>query len=205
LAINVRGYGLELYRMRDWSFGMKLNMLIVLILGLALWGCPPTYTGDDDDDNDDNGDDDTGDDDTGDDDTGDDDTGDDDTGDDDTGPPPATMVGEATNTEPSGYIQVQSLAGGLPTYNCPDCDYAFDITYTSLHTNGTCDSCVAFADGIYPLGWMSSYSIVVLYIYYPPYAGWYLWYYGSMTGNHVEFYWDGSGYSQYGYWDITPQ
>jgi len=190
LAINVRGYGLELYRMRDWSFGMKLNMLIVLILGLALWGCPPTYTGDDDDDNDDNGDDDTGDDDTGDDDTGDDDTGDDDTGDDDTGP--------------GGYYLEQALTGGPPTYQCPECEFAFDVTYSTVTEQGTCAACIAFADGVYPLGWMSDYSIVVLYIYYPPYAGWYLWYYGSATGTHVEFYWNGSGYSQYGYWDVQP-
>ncbi len=55
-----------------------------LVVPLLMWGCPPQYIGDDDD-NDDNDDNDTGDDDTGDDDTGDDDTGDDDTGDDDTG------------------------------------------------------------------------------------------------------------------------
>ncbi|MDP7112524.1 MAG: hypothetical protein QGH45_11195, partial [Myxococcota bacterium] len=99
----------------------KLNMLIVLILGLALWGCPPTYT--DDDDNDDTGDDDTGDDDTGDDDTGDDDTGDDDTGDDDTGT--------------GGYYLEQSLAGSAPTYECPECEFAFDITYTTVSEQGT--------------------------------------------------------------------
>ena len=66
-----------------------LRCSMLLMLALAVVGCPSSPSTSDDDgsetDDDSTGDDDTGDDDTGDDDTGDDDTGDDDTGDDDTG------------------------------------------------------------------------------------------------------------------------
>ena len=65
-----------------------LRILLALLIGLALGGCPAADDDNDDDSaasDDDTGDDDAGDDDAGDDDTGDDDVSDDDAGDDDTG------------------------------------------------------------------------------------------------------------------------
>ena len=65
-----------------------------LLVPLLIWGCPPPYTGDDDDDDNDN-------DDTGDDDTGDDDTGDDDTGGNEYGPPNAWWHAQADDVPPN--------------------------------------------------------------------------------------------------------
>ena len=153
------------------------------------------------------GDDDTGDDDsTADDDsTGDDDAspGDDDsTGDDDTsGDDDSTGDDDATG--PDYHLQ-QDLHGYPSTYGCPDCQFAFDVMYQTVSEQGSCSvACnVAFSDGVYPLGYRPSNHTIALYIYYPPYNGWYTWYYAMASGPHIDFYWSGNGYSRYGYWDI---
>ena len=105
------------------------------------------------------------------------------------------------------YYLEQSLAGVSSSVPCPSCDFAFDVTYTTVSEIGVCSfGCgVYLSDGVYPLGYMSYYGFIALYISYPPYAGWYAWYYASAAGPHIDFYWNGSGYSQYGYWDIQGQ
>jgi len=105
--------------------------------------------------------------------------------------------------QPPAFFHVQQLAGGPSSIPCEDCDFAFDVTFSTLATQGECTYCLAFDDGVQSLGYMSTYEIIALYLDYPPYLGWYVWYYTSSTGNRIDFTWNGDGYSQYGYWDVT--
>jgi len=164
----------------------KLFLMAILGLGLALYGCPPTTPGDDDDD------DDAGDDDAGDDDAGDDDMGDDDAGDDD-----ARVVVAGT------YVE-QSLAGATSTTaTMADADYTFDITYTTVSSTGT--SQYAFPDGVYTFAYDSDYQYggydaPSIFWYY---GSWYWYYiaYPGQGGHTLEYAYPSWG--QYGYWDVT--
>ena len=104
------------------------------------------------------------------------------------------------------YIHRQILTG-VPTNTCPQCDFTFDITFTTVAQNGSCLWCWDLADGDYELGF--SIGDGAIYLYYTGYYGsdWYWWYYASMGGAHtVEFYYDSYYYSytfdQSGYWDF---
>ncbi len=159
--------------------------------------------GDDDVGDDDAGDDDVGDDDAGDDDVGDDDTGDDDVGDDDTAP--VSMWGKAWNAETGGYLTEQDLSGPPAASPCPTCDYSFDVQYTTVSTTGTCSACAAFPDGTYGLAYDSDYYNGTYTVILLDYGGtWYFWYmaYPGQGGHYLEFAYSGTGYTQYGYWDI---
>jgi hypothetical protein len=161
----------------------KLFLTAILGLGVALYGCPPTTPGDDDDD-DDAADDDAADDDASDDDAGDDDMGDDDAGDDD-------AVG---NT-------VQSLTGVTSTTaTCADCDYTFDITYSTTEGGG---SQYALADGMYTLAYDSDYqgAYTILLFHYG--GSWYYYYmaYPGQGGHTLEYVY--ASWGQYGYWDVS--
>ena len=83
-------------------------------------------------------------------------------------------------------------------------DYAFDVTYTTVSVTGTCSaSCyILFPDDVYPMGYSPSYGMLVLYFDYHGEVFWYPWYYAEVDGNHIDFWWDGYGYSSSGYWDV---
>jgi len=190
--------------MRNLSLLTKLFLTAMLGLGLALFGCPPD-TSDDDDDDATSGDDDVSDDDVSDDDVSDDDVSDDDVSDDDTG---GTGV---------YYSHDQDLAGAPSTNMCPDCEFSFDIDYTTTDTYGSsCFFCYDFPDGTYTLGVDMDYYIDYYGNLYGPYqmvfwyyGGWNWWYsaYADYNGHSVVFWYYGSYYNysvyQYGYWDIA--
>jgi len=188
--------------MRNLSLLTKLFLTAMLGLGLALFGCPPDTSDDDDDVSDDDvSDDDIGDDDIGDDDTGDDDTGDDDTGDDDTGGPGTY------------YLHEQDLTGTPSNNPCPGCEFTFDITYATTDQYGSCMWCWDLADGQHTLGYDADYY----YGSYGPYeavfldysGSWSFWYsaYAGYGGHDVVFFFYTYYYNyvfyQYGYWDIS--
>jgi len=123
-------------------------------------------------------------------------------------------VGDATMT---GWAQTRESVGGAPTYfhgqdlagtaaaNFPDCDYTFDITFTTVAQNGTCAWCWDLDDDVYAMGFSDYLGAV--YLYYTAYGSWYWWYYATAGGAHdVEFYYDGYYYTyafeQTGYWDF---
>jgi hypothetical protein len=118
----------------------------------------------------------------------------------DEGPPAVATIHIGANE----FQQIQSLAGGPATVPCDSCDYAFDVTYTTVSVIGACStSCyVLFADDTYSMGYSSGYGMLVLYFDYQGEAFWYPWYYADVDGSHIDFWWDGYGYSSYGYWDI---
>ncbi len=118
----------------------------------------------------------------------------------------------------TGKAEVLETTGGTPSYfceqeltgaaiaNCPNCDYTFDVTYTTTAQNGSCMWCWDFADGDYQLGFSATAGAI--YLYYTAYSSWYWWYYASAGGAHdVEFYYSGYYYSynfeQTGYWDFS--
>jgi len=118
---------------------------------------------------------------------GDDDTGDDDVGDDDT-----------------VFYQDQDLSGVTSATPCPSCDYTLDVTYTTFLSEGTCTICLAFPDGTYTLAYDSdyyeSYQVILLGIG----GQWYYWYGVEEGETHtLEFDYQGGGYTQSGYWDMT--
>lgn len=102
------------------------------------------------------------------------------------------------------FRQVQSLGGGPTEVVCDSCDYAFDVTYTTVSVTGACStSCyVLFADDTYAMGYSPAYAMLMLYFSYHGEAFWYPWYYAQVDGSHIDFWWDGYGYSSYGYWDV---
>jgi len=179
--------------MRDLNLWTKLFLTAVLAMGLAMTGCPPV----EDDDDDATGDDDDA--------TDDDDFNDDDdmTDDDD-----ATDDDDDVVADP--YTLAQDLVGGPPSTNCPDCDYTFDVTYTTTAETGTCTACAGFPDGTYTLAYDSDY----MYQGQGPYpsvfiydAEWKWWYNAEAgyNGHTLAFYYsaqDGS-YYQYGFWDVV--
>jgi hypothetical protein len=116
------------------------------------------------------------------------------------GPPGEATIAISGNE----FRQIQSLSGGPSSVDCPDCDYAFDVTYTTVSVTGSCStSCsVLFPDGAYSMGYSSAYSMIVRYFSYHGEAVWYPWYYADVDDTHIDFWWDGYGYSSYGYWDM---
>ena len=188
--------------MRNLSLLTKLFMTAMLGLGLALFGCPPDTSDDDDNDasDDDVADDDASDDDVSDDDASDDDVSDDDVSDDDTG---------AAGTY---YLHEQTL-DGVPSQNeCPGCEFTFDITYTTTDQYGSCMWCWDLTDGQHTLGYDADY----MYGSYGPYeavfydyqGSWSFWYsaYAGYGGHDVAFFFYTYYYNytlyQYGYWDM---
>ena len=53
------------------------------------------------------------------------------------------------------------------------------------------------------MAYSSVAGMIMLYRadYYGGYV-WYPWYYATLNGSHIEFIWDGYGYTSSGYWDI---
>jgi len=162
---------------------------LLLLLGIGLLGCFEVRNGPDYDD-------DTVDDDSwGDDDGGDDDAGDDDGGDDDDG---------------AGCYLEQTLDGVPAASPCPDCDYTFDVTYTTVDSDGSCTLGPPFADGVHTLAFDSDWT----YLSSGPYEviliddnGWRFWYraYSGQGGHSLEFSYQGNGYTMSGYWDIAGE
>ncbi len=103
------------------------------------------------------------------------------------------------------FEQVQELSGGPSTLECPQCDFTFDVTYTTISVQGACYySCwVLFPDGVYHMGYSSEAGWIYLYTGngYGEYT-WYPWYYAQLDGNHIDFHWYGYYYVSAGYWDI---
>ncbi len=88
---------------------------------------------------------------------------------------------------------------------CPGCVYEFAITFTTDAQNGECMWCWDLADGTYDMGYGSG----AVYLLYAGYYGeaWYWWYYGTQSGDTVDFWYDSYYYdyafAQSGYWNIT--
>jgi len=116
------------------------------------------------------------------------------------GPPGEATIAIGANV----FQQIQSLGGVTTEVPCDGCDYAFDVTYTTVSVTGTCSaSCyILFPDDVYPMGYSPSYGMLVLYFDYHGEVFWYPWYYAEVDGNHIDFWWDGYGYSSSGYWDV---
>ena len=120
-----------------------------------------------------------------------------------------TMTGRSETRETTGgapsYFRAQDLVG-TSTTDCPNCDYTFDITFTTVAQNGTCAWCYDLDDDVHSLGY--SDSLGAIYLYYGAYSSWYWWYYATAGGAHdVEFWYDAYYYTysleQEGYWDWT--
>jgi len=103
------------------------------------------------------------------------------------------------------FEQVQSLSGGPSSVICEECEYTFDVTYTTISVEGVCSATcwVLYEDGTYPMGYSSAAGMILVYRadYYGGYV-WYPWYYATLSGSHIDFVWDGYGYTSSGYWDI---
>jgi hypothetical protein len=104
----------------------------------------------------------------------------------------------------SEFDLVQELSGVTSTDPCPDCEFTFDVTYTTVSQSGscylTCD--FLFQDGDHTFGYSSAQGMVMVYFSYYQYGGWYGWYYATFDGSRLDFYWNGHGYTQGGYWDV---
>ena len=171
-------------------FGTWGRRGLVCLLGMGLLGCYVPRK------NPDLGDDDVwGDDDVGDDDAGDDDASDDDAGDDDGG----------------GTCTLEQSLSGVPSSSpCPDCDYTFDVTYTTVSSEGSCTLGAPFADGVHRLALDTDWT----YLTNGPYEvilvddnGWRFWYhaYPYQGGHSLEYGYQGNGYSMSGYWNIAAE
>ena len=119
------------------------------------------------------------------------------------GPPGTASVVVGFNE----YEIVQELSGVTAADPCPECDFTFDITYTTLSETGTCQALCGFVfpDGLHTFGYSHDYQGVMIYFSYYEYSGWYMWYYASFDGSHLEFWWHGHGYTQGGYWDVDGE
>jgi hypothetical protein len=102
---------------------------------------------------------------------------------------------------------VQELSGAAAADPCPDCEFTFDITYTTLSQTGSCSATCGFLypDGVHTFGYSSVQGMVMVYFSYYDYSGWYGWYYATFDGARVDFYWNGHGYTQGGYWDVDGE
>jgi len=123
----------------------------------------------------------------------------------------------SSNTEleeepPGSYECVQSLAGIESAEPCPQCEFVFDITYTTTHQTGTCTMCWDFDDGVHTLGYdadyvYDGYSYEVVLLYMEGYDAWVFWYSArtSYGGHDLTFYFYDPTYYfyQYGYWDMS--
>ena len=105
----------------------------------------------------------------------------------------------------SEYELVQELDGVTAADPCPDCEFTFDITYTTVSETGSCGALCGFTfpDGVHTFGYSDPYQGVMIYFSYYEYAGWYVWYYAEFDGTHLDFWWNGHGYTQGGYWDVA--
>ena len=167
---------------------MKVMLVLACGLGLVLFGCPPEPPdiGDDDDA-------------ASDDDAADDD--DDAEGDDDFQPDDDDAVDDDDDAVGDDDDQVgddDDAAGG-----CPGCVYEFAIQFTTQAQEGQCVFCWDLDDGVWDMG----YGAGAIYLYYPTYSSWYWWYYASLNGNVVDFYYEAYYYDyamvQDGYWNVT--
>lgn len=115
--------------------------------------------------------------------------------------PPGTA---AVTIDQNEFLQEQALAGVPATDECPECDFTFDVTYTTTLVEGSCSVLCdyLFADGVYTLGFSSTQGMVM--IYWTGY-GWNGWYYASLTDDRVDFHWYGKGYTQQGYWVLDGE
>ena len=117
------------------------------------------------------------------------------------GPPGSASVTIGFNE----FELVQSLEGGPASIPCPDCDFTFDVVYTTVSQTGSCDALCGFTfpDGVpIPMGFDESYGMIMMFISYYGYEGWYGWYYAYPSDDLIEFGWYGYGYTQQGYWDV---
>ncbi len=137
---------------------------------------------------------------------------DDDTvGDDDDTTPGFDLTGQMVTEEGSGYVHRQTLQGMHAAALCPDCEYTFDIEYTTLAQAGSCDFCWDLADGTYTLGLDMDYTyggVTSPSVFLEYYGSWYFFYYGvpGYDGHTLGVYFYLTYYNyvldQHGYWDF---
>ena len=134
-------------------------------------------------------------------------------GDDDDTVSPFDVMGEMRTEESLGYVHRASIEGVHSSTPCPDCEYVFDVQYTTLNQVGKCAFCMDVPAGQYTFGLdvdynYGGYTFPIVTLDYYNNGNFYFWYFadpgygGHTLGLYYEYEYYTYTVDQLGHWDF---